>query len=146
MPEPAEFNHGAHENAHRDQPCVGPPVKNPTILFHTIDAPGRHSRIRVRVRVDEMDDARFYFAQLEISKDAGATVALRRHKSAPGKRDRDNNTVVDLQLGRVNPKWQVRYRVRADKTECKGEWVPGTSLVPDDAAEGWSIWYDPDDN
>lgn len=145
LPVSPEFNYEAHRINHIKAPCQGPAVTNPTILFHTIDAPHRHARIRVRVRCDEMPKARDYHAQLEISKDGGNTVVLRRHRTVGAKRDDDPGNTVDLHLGVVNHKWRVRFRVRADERDCQGKWAPGGSLVAADAAVGWSIWYDPDD-
>jgi len=146
IPLPSEFNYGAHQLAHRDKPCTAPLVKNPDILFHTLDAPGRHVRIKATVRCDESPKARLYVGQLEISKDGGTTIAKRRSKLVNAKRDKDRNDFVSIDLGRVNPKWVVRFRVRQDTILCTGEWGPSTSLVPDDAREGWSDWLDPDDN
>lgn len=144
--EPPEFNYEAHKQAHPFEPCVGPTVKNPTILFTTTDAPMRHNRILATIRCDENAKARTYVGELEISKDGGATVAKRRRKQVGAKRDRDTNTTVDLDIGRVNHKWKVRYRVRGDTDACTGPWVPGTSLVPSDAEAGWSDWLDPNDD
>jgi microcystin-dependent protein len=146
IPQPSEFNYGAHKQAHREGPCTAPVVKNPTILFHTLDAPGRHVRIKATVRCDEMPKARLYVGQLEISTDGGTTVAKRRSKVVNAKKDKDRNEFVSIDLGRVNHKWKVRYRVRQDTILCQGAWAPSTSPVPDDAREGWSDWLDPDDN
>ena len=145
VPEPSEFNYGAHKLSHREKPCTAPKVKNPTILFHTNDAAGRRERIRATIRCDEMPKARLYVGQLEISKDGGTTVLRRRSRVVNAKKDKDKNDFVTIGIGRVNPKWKVRFRVRQDTTLCMGEWAPGTSPVPDDAREGWSLWLDPDD-
>jgi len=143
---PPEFNYEAHKQAHPLEPCHGPDVRNPTILFETIDAPRRHDRIMATIRVDEHRKARTYVGELEISKDGGASVVNRRRKTISAKHDRDANNTADINIGRANPKWKVRFRVRADSDSCQGAWKPGTSLVPSDAEEGWSDWFDPDDN
>lgn len=78
----------SHPKKYRHQPrgCGGGPAVpgGLTITFDTVDAGGRHHRLRAEVTGDRVTDARQYRVNLQVSKDGGTTwLEPWRHHTVP---------------------------------------------------------------